>query len=671
LFLTTALLNEIVRKVPDAFATLRVLMFGGEAVNPKRIAEILKHGAPQDLIHLYGPAENTTLGTWHRVRAVPEGALTIPIGKPVANSRVYLLDGDCRPVPIGVTGEIYVGGDGLARGYLRRPELTEQQFLEVALRRDLRERLYRTGDLGRYLADGSIEFQGRADNQIKLRGLRIELGEIEAALRDHAEVAQAIVDFQGSGQEDKKLVAYVVPRAGCAPSHSTLRNHLKPRLPAFMIPAQFGLIRELPLTPNGKVDRECLPTLTAGNAERDAYVPPRTAVERRLQEIWERVLNMRPIGREDGFFELGGHSLLAIKLMEEIEIAFGRRLPLTSIFTAGTYRRQAELLRKNARSRSNPHVAEIQSEGAKPAIYFPQSGRFAPLLLHDLACALGKDRPLIALQASWLDAEKPKFGRIEDMSDFYIRVLKEVQPQGPYFLGGYCIGGLLAYEMARRLEAAGESAPLLVMIETFPENAVYSPIMTGIERVGRLLNWPEERMIKTFLRIREWGIFLRRVWSKLPRAASRGGFNQLRRRLAQSGWWRSQPVIEFANQPKLEMGRSEGTENVGERPQNLPQYPIDPSIRILFETERHLRFAYVPRPYYGRTMVFMAEEVKGGRFGTEALNQRGWRRVARGRLDDFEVPGDHFGILRQPSVEFIAKRIQSALEEIERQAASV
>ncbi|HEY9901691.1 MAG TPA: amino acid adenylation domain-containing protein, partial [Candidatus Sericytochromatia bacterium] len=335
LFLTTALFQQIARVVPQAFKSLRYLLFGGEAIDPRWVQKILKKEPPKQLLHVYGPTESTTFSSFYEVQDIPEAATSIPIGRPITNTQIYLLDGQLQPVPIGVTGELYIGGEGLARGYLNRPELTAGQFIPHPLGNDLASRLYKTGDLARYRSDGNIEFLGRIDDQVKIRGFRIELGEIEAVVSQHPAVSQTVVVVQEDIPGDKHLVAYIVPNeqqamaVGAQGIVPLLRQFLKEKLPSYMVPSAYVLLESLPLTPNGKVDRRALP---AADPERDDikedYVAPRTPVEEELAGIWAKVLGRQEVGVHDNFFELGGHSLLATQLTSRIRDAFQVELPV-------------------------------------------------------------------------------------------------------------------------------------------------------------------------------------------------------------------------------------------------------------------------------------------------------------------------------------------------------
>ena len=316
LFLTTSLFNQLAREDPQIYQGLRHLLVGGEQLDPRWIRAVLKNGPPRRLLNVYGPTENTTFSSWYLISDVSEEATTIPIGHPISHTQIYLLDPRLRPVPIGVTGEIYIGGDGLARGYLNRPELTAERFIPNPFSTEVGQRLYRTGDLARYLPDDAIEFLGRNDNQVKLRGFRIEIGEIEAALSRHPAVREAAVVVREDTPGKKSLVAYIVPKAGETCSGSELHDFLKELLPAYMLPAAFISLEALPLTASGKVDRQALPALTEDHrGAEDSFVAPRTQQEKILANIWAQVLGLTRVGVYDNFFELGGDSILGIQIV--------------------------------------------------------------------------------------------------------------------------------------------------------------------------------------------------------------------------------------------------------------------------------------------------------------------------------------------------------------------
>jgi amino acid adenylation domain-containing protein len=363
LFLTTALFNQLASTVASGFGSVRHLLFGGEAVDPKWVKEVLNHGRPERLLHVYGPTESTTFSSWYLVQEVPQGAMTIPIGSPISNTQIYVLDAYLEPVPVGVPGELYIGGAGLARGYLNRPELTAERFIADPFSDEPGARLYKTGDQARYLSNGSIEFLRRFDQQVKLRGYRVELGEIEIVLNQHPAIQESIVLVHEEVSGDKRLVAYLLPSASeQRPPVSELRSYLKAKLPEYMVPSAFVLMEVWPLTPNGKIDRHALPVPDGARPTMDSsYVAPRNSAEEVLSGIWAKVLGLERVGIYDNFFELGGHSLLAIQLLSRIRSAFQTELPLPSLFEAPTVASLALVI--------------IQRQGEQQAAHFHAIGR--------------------------------------------------------------------------------------------------------------------------------------------------------------------------------------------------------------------------------------------------------------------------------------------------------
>ncbi|REJ55603.1 MAG: amino acid adenylation domain-containing protein [Microcystis aeruginosa DA14] len=347
LFLTTALFNQLANLVPQAFSSLRCLLFGGEAVEPKWVQEVLEKGAPQRLLHVYGPTENTTFSSWYLVENVASTATTIPIGKAIANTQIYLLDKNLQPVPIGVVGELHIGGAGLAKGYLNRPELTQEKFIPNPFEKDEvipptplnkggnePSKLYKTGDLARYLPDGNIEYVGRIDNQVKIRGFRIELGEIEAVLSQNQAVQSSCVIVREDNLGDKRLVAYVVPQPEINLTINEIRQFLRAKLPDYMVPTAFVLLDTFPLTPNGKIDRRALPVPDLQS--QGEYIAPRNPIEEKMAQIWAEVLKLKRVSIEDNFFELGGHSLLATQVISRLQETFEIVLPLRYLFESPT-----------------------------------------------------------------------------------------------------------------------------------------------------------------------------------------------------------------------------------------------------------------------------------------------------------------------------------------------
>ncbi len=342
IFVTTALVNHIAQAVPSTFHGVRQVLFGGEAVDPKWIRVLTENGSPRRFLHVYGPTENTTFSTWHRIETIPDNAPTIPIGRPIANTQGYIVDIRQHPVPKGVYGELLLGGDGLARGYLNRPGLTAEKFIPDSWRGKPGGRLYRTGDLVRSLSTGAIEFKGRRDHQIKLRGHRIELGEIEAKLSQHPDVQAGVVMCREDGPGDKELVAYVVGDQSLVKAQ-VFRDYLKQRLPSYMVPTVFMRIEAIPLTSNGKVDKRALPAPTeADRTQGVAYVPPSGEIQEQIAEIWQDVLKVEKVGRQDNFFEVGGHSLLATQVVSRLREQFKVEMKLAIFFEVPTVEQLAQ-----------------------------------------------------------------------------------------------------------------------------------------------------------------------------------------------------------------------------------------------------------------------------------------------------------------------------------------
>ncbi len=366
LFVTTALFNELSAANSRIFQSVKQVLFGGEAVNAESVRRVLESGgAPGRLLHVYGPTECTTFATFYPVSQVEKDAGSIPIGRPIANTTAYVLDRHGHPVPIGVPGELYLGGPGVAQGYLNQPELTREHFVADPFAADHTRRLYRTGDIVKYLPDGNIEFIGRSDGQIKIRGFRIEPGEIEAVLKRHSEVEDAVVIAREDTPGDRRLVAYLVPRPGAA--GADWRGTLHHKLPAYMVPSVFVELEALPLTPNGKVDRRTLP---APERQIEAYRAPRTPQEEILCGIFADLLSVNRVGIDDNFFELGGHSLLAMQLVSRVRGILGLELAVRAVFEAPNV---AGLATRLQEARSNrPPLMRLERPERLPLSYAQQ-----------------------------------------------------------------------------------------------------------------------------------------------------------------------------------------------------------------------------------------------------------------------------------------------------------
>lgn len=481
LFLTTALFNQMIARDPAAFGGLRQLLVGGEACNADRVRACLQYGKPQRLLNAYGPTETTTFATWYEVQELAADAAGVPIGRPIANTRCYVFDGERQPVPIGVTGELYIGGPGVALGYLRRPELSAEKF--VAHPDGSGEMLYRSGDLVRYRRDGVLEFVGRGDDQIKLRGFRIEPGEIDAALKRHADVLDSLTVLRNDGAGDPCLVAYVTAAPGRAALEPALRDYLALRLPPQMVPAAVVVLSALPLTPNGKVDRKALPAPHAPGRQNGDGAEPRNKLELHLVKIWEDVMGKAPIGIRDNFFALGGHSLLAVRLFDRIERHFGKKLPLDTLwFNGATIETLAALLEREQENVLWPELVQIKAGGAKVPLFCVHTMGGNLFHYYEFARALSPELPIYGLQARGAYGSQAPRHSVADIAADCIAAMRQRQPSGPYRIAGFSSGGIVALEMAQQLAAAGERVAHLILLDC------HTPWATQKGRIRRRLN---------------------------------------------------------------------------------------------------------------------------------------------------------------------------------------
>ncbi|EAZ91849.1 non-ribosomal peptide synthetase [Crocosphaera chwakensis] len=460
--------------------SLKRVICSGEAL-PYDLQERFFAHLDCELHNLYGPTEAAIdVSYW---QCQPNSTLKkVPIGRPVANTQLYILNQALKPVPVGAVGELHIGGVQVGKGYLNRPQLTAEKFINDPFSQDAEARLYKTGDLCRYLPDGNIEYLGRIDHQVKIRGFRIELGEIEGVLTQHPDVREVVVIVRQDHFDNKQLVAYVVSPLFPDDDEQVmtiegklsqaLRDYLKDKLPDYMIPFAFVLLPSLPLTPNGKIDRRSLPIPTAfTRSSQQRFIPPRDGLEQQLVEIWEEILNLAPISVQDSFFELGGHSLLAVRLISKISEVFDRLLPLATLFQHSTIEELANLLRSSDTVSAWSPLVNIQPHGeGTPFFCVPGVGGNV-LYLYHLAKALGTNRPFYGLQSIGLDGKTNPLTRIEAIAAEYIKIIQTVQPEGPYLLAGHSFGASIAFEMAKQLEQQGEKIDLVAIFDALaPQN---------------------------------------------------------------------------------------------------------------------------------------------------------------------------------------------------------
>jgi amino acid adenylation domain-containing protein len=471
LWLTVGLFNQYSDSLAEEFSTLRYLIVGGDALDPHVIARLLKGTPPQHLLNGYGPTETTTFATTYEIKVVTENAQSIPIGRPIGNTQIYILDEEWEPVPVGVAGEIHIGGDGVGRGYLKRPELTAERFVADPFSGEEGTRMYRTGDVGRWRGDGNIEFLGRNDEQVKIRGFRIELGEIEARLSEHEGVQEAVVLAREDMPGDKRLVAYytsspVADTEQEGVGAEQLRVHLSATLPEYMVPAAYVRMERMPLTANGKLDRKSLPA-PDGLPSRNAR-SFRTAEEQILCSLFAEVLNVEDVGVDDNFFESGGHSLSAIRLVTRIRSELGLNISLRTLLEAPTVAGLAKLKNVETNRDSFATILPIKARGTLPPLFLVHAASGLSWYYAGLLKYVEPERPIYGLQARNFTAPEISEQTVEEMASYYADEILKVQPTGRYHLGGWSIGGLLAHAIATELQRRGGDVALLSLFDPTP-----------------------------------------------------------------------------------------------------------------------------------------------------------------------------------------------------------
>ena len=439
------------------------ILCGGEPLPSDLARELLPKC--RELWNMYGPTETTVWSTCSQVHD-PED---IHIGKPIGNTQVYIVDEQLQPTPIGVPGELMIGGDGLARGYRGRPDLTVEKFMDSPF--VLGEKIYRTGDLAKYRRDGAIDCLGRVDFQVKIRGFRIELGEIEAVLTDLAGVRQAVVVAREDGAGEQQLVAYYVVHATQPrPEVNEIRMHLREKLPEYMVPSAFCLMDTIPTTPNGKVDRNSLPKPDVSRQPTSVNTAARTPTEMSLAKIWQESLKVPVQDMNTSFFDLGGHSLLAVTMFNEIERQFGLRLPLGVLIKSPTVTALASEIDEKLGNQHDAWPSLIPMNSTKtagPRVYLVHGAGGDVLLYQKLAKHLSHDFQVAGLQSQGIDGAAKPLTTITEMASHYVSEIRAAQPIGPYHIAGYCLGGTVAYEMARLLRQEGQEVALVALLDTY------------------------------------------------------------------------------------------------------------------------------------------------------------------------------------------------------------
>ncbi|MGI0483862.1 amino acid adenylation domain-containing protein [Pantanalinema rosaneae CENA516] len=599
------------------------MLCGGEAMSRNLADQLLERGS--SLWNMYGPTETTV---WSAACEVKSGTGSIPVAEPIANTQIYILAessypsaGSVYPVPVGIPGEVHIGGDGLARGYLNRPELTNSRFIPDPFSDRPNARLYKTGDLARFRPDGSLEFLGRIDHQVKVRGFRIELGEIEAVLSRYPMLKQGVVTVREDTPGDQRLVAYFTTKGDAIPTPSAMRQFLKEQLPDYMVPATFVKLDALPLTPNGKVDRRALPApdpaLVADPSEN--FVAPRDEMERQLVEIWQEVLQVQPIGIHDNFFELGGHSLSAVRAWAKVEEVFGKNLPITTLLQSPTIAELSLLLREVGSEEHFGDLVPLRVGGHKPPLFC----LYGILLYRELAQQFDPDQPVYGvylqeeidlLKTGNIDQQNSIFSSVPKIAERYLQAIRTLQPHGPYYLAGESFGGVVAFEMAQQLQAMGEEVALIALFDS------KAPLCHN--RLSRRQ------------RLKLHGKLLFQQGPAYLVKKVQGNLASLQKQLS-TRWYRTTQGTQSAMQAQVDT-----------TPQDIRQEVRDRAMQN-----------YVPQPYTGRAVLFRAMDRDVFDYSDRCM---GWSAFTD-HLEIFDVPGDHLGILKQPNVPVLAEKLQAYL----------
>ena len=598
---------------------LKLWISSGEILS-KELCQRFYEKMPQSLLlNLYGSSEVSADVTWYDTSPMNPEHLSVPIGRPIANIQIYILDPDLQPVPIGVPGELHIGGDGLAAGYLNLSQITENAFIPNPFSDKPDSRLYKTGDNGRWLLDGNIEFIGRVDHQVKIRGFRIEMGEVEAVVNKHPDVDDSVVVAREDRPNEKRLLAYFVKNRKRALTIDALRRYLKQKLPDYMVPSAFVLLDALPLMPNGKVDRRALPAPEKVRQEStESFVKLRDELELQLTKIWEKVLGIKNVGIKNNFFDLGGHSLLAVRLFAQIHKIFGKDLPLATIFQAPTVEQLASVLRQKGWSSPWSSLVPMQPSGSRLPFFCTHGCGGIVFHMHGLVRHLFPEQPFYGLKAQGLESGQAPHTRIEDMAAFYIKEIQTIQPDGPYLIGSSGRGGAIVLEMVQQLKLQGQSVALLVLIN--PSNL--QPVLTHFSFIrsiyGGSLKFFFHRLVD-FMHNRPLLPYIKYTF-----------FNRVL-----VNWRIFQKFV----------------------PKNIHR---EQRFRDVF---RDALLKYTPHHVYpGRITCFLYEKSP-----ITPQNRVGdWYDVAGGGLDVRIVPGTFEGMWREPHVQILAEELKACLHEAQK-----
>jgi amino acid adenylation domain-containing protein len=610
---------------------LRLVIVGSETVTAEQYAQWQRlTNAQVRWCNAYGTTETTITSTLFEPRYGEKHAV-VPIGRPLDLTQAYILDSSLCPVAPGASGELHLGGETLARGYLNRPELTASRFIANPFSHDPKARLYKTGDVARFREDGNIEFLGRTDHQVKIRGHRVEPGEIEALLKQHPAVKNALVAARDGVAGEKQLIAYYTPSRSGESGEASVLAFLKNRLPAYMLPSALVKLNNFPVMPNGKLDRRALPAPppTRPNLQQE-FIPPVSPLEKTLAGIWCELLGLDRVGVHDSFFDLGGNSLVALRFAARLESRLGRKLPVTTLFEAPSISRLAERLRIAETTASSSCVVALQPAGSRPPLFLVHGAGGGMLWGYaNLAAHLGQDQPLFAFNSRGVQ-DLEEFTRIEEMAAYYVERLCAFQPTGPYRLGGYCFGGEIAFEMARQLTARGHQVALLALFNAMPPNSSYERaslnpkmLLPFVQNAWRWFHYfrqwtPEQRRSLVH---RKWRSLVREIRGSLPF---------------------SRPVQANAAEDTVDLSL-------------YPEYQ-----QRLWDIHLRASRQYVPKPYPGCVTLFRTSIHP---FFSSFDPTCGWGEFARAGVAVHIMPGTHESILDKPHVQTVAECLNQVLQE--------
>jgi amino acid adenylation domain-containing protein len=620
---------------------MKLLIVGSDSWYVQEYKKYQRFLSPQTrLINSYGVTETTIDSSYfesQQINNLPREGL-VPIGLPFANTQIYLLDAYLQPVPIGIPGELYIGGLGLARGYLNRPDLTQEKFISNPLNQEFDSLLYKSGDFARYRPDGNIEYLERLDNQVKIRGFRIEVGEIEAILTQHQAVQENVVVVHEDDSNNKQLIAYLVFHKETVIEIKELRHFLQEKLPDYMIPTVFEPLTTMPLTPTGKIDRQALPAPEAYRGETTNQVGPRDTLELQLIKIWEDVLNVYPIGVHENFFELGGHSLLAIKLMTKIGQLQDKHLSLATLFQGATIEQLANFLRQQSDKETWSSLVPIQANGSKTPFFGVPGAGGNILYFYELVNHLDQDQPFYALQSVGLDGESAPYTRIEDMATHYIKEIQVVQPQGPYLLGGHSLGAEVTFEMSQQLQKQGQEVALLVVLDSIAPFTTAYPTTDEPDNADTLRYII--KVVKQYL-----GNKLEISDDELKPLTAEEQLNTLKERLIRANWL----------PPEVELKQFRGYVEVFKanlQTQYVPKNPLKVP-RIAF--------------FKAHDVDFQLEDVQNeeiSKIESEMKNEPtwGWNKFSD-NVTIHIVPGNHLTMITEPHVPKLAEQLKICIEQ--------